>query len=61
MPINHRKRWSAHDLKQIYNIASSFKTKQQMYNAAPLIANQFGRTESAVCKKIEQANGWYWA
>jgi hypothetical protein len=61
MPINHRKRWSQQDLLKIKNIASSLQSKQDMYKAASSLAKHFGRTESAICKKVEDANGWFWA
>ena len=61
MPINHRKRWTIGDLIKIRSIAKTFQNKQAMYQAASSLANQFGRTEAAVCKKIEEENGWFWA
>ena len=61
MPINHRTRWTLEDLKKIKNIAKTLQSKAAMYKLAPYLAQQFGRTEVAVCKKIEKENDWFWA
>jgi hypothetical protein len=61
MPINHRKRWTISELIRIKTVAKTLPNKQAMYSNASTIAKQFGRTEAAVCKKIEDIKGWYWA
>lgn len=61
MPINHKKRWTLEDLIKIKSIAKTLQSKEAMYKIAPDFAKQLGRTEAAVCKKIEEENGWYWA
>lgn len=61
MPINHGKRWTLEDLIKIKSIAKTLQTKEAMYKISPFLASQFGRTEGAICRKIEEENGWYWA
>lgn len=61
MPINHKKRWSLDDIKKITTIAETLNSKNEMYKISSALSMQFGRTEGAVCKKIEEIRGWFWA
>lgn len=61
MASNHYKRWSSDDIHKLRSIASTLKSKEEMYNVSSSLAKRFGRTEASVCKKIEEFNGWFWA
>lgn len=60
-PKNHRKRWNESDLSRIKTLATTLKSKEDMYALSKEIAKDFGRTVASVCKKIEIENQWYWA
>ena len=60
MPINHYKRWTREELEKIKAIAKTLPNKTAMYGVSPIIASQFGRTESSVCNKIEEINKCFW-
>lgn len=58
---NHCKPWKPADLQSIGLIAHSLIDKQDMYQIASTLSKKYGRTEGAVCKKIEEINKWFWA
>ena len=66
-PVNHRKRYTQRDNEKLERKAASFQTKADMYNEASKLSKEYGRTETAICRKIEQINtqngreGWFWA
>lgn len=60
-PINHKKRYTADDKQKLKEIASKFKSKEEMYENLSDIAKEFGRTEAGIANQIEEINGWYWA
>jgi hypothetical protein len=59
-PINHYKRFTEEENRIIEEVANKIKTREEMYEIAPTIAEQLGRSVSSICKKIEDHKGWYW-
>lgn len=61
MPVNHRKRYSVSDRKQLKNYAALCKNKQDILIIAPLIAQNMGRTTCGICKQLENILNipWY--
>lgn len=58
---NNGKRYTKEEKQRLEEIAQSLETKQDMYQIAAEIALEFRRTEVAICKRIEDIKGWYWA
>lgn len=58
---NNGKRYTKEEREGLEEIAQSLETKQDMYQIAAEIALEFRRTEVAICKRIEDIKGWYWA
>lgn len=61
MAINKGKRYTEDERKELDKIASTLKTKKEMYEVAPEISERFGRTLPGICKQIENRNKWFWA
>lgn len=60
-PPNHNQRWSIEDLHAIKKVDVIIDNKAELEEKKSNIAEAFGRKESAVCQKIEQEKGWFWA
>lgn len=61
MPFNYNKLMITSEDINLRISASSFQTKKEMDIAAPALAQQFGRTEMLICKRIEAIKGRFWA
>lgn len=59
-PINYGKKWTLGHKAEIAEIAGPIKTRAELERIAMEKAEYFGRTSTAVAKRIEIHKGWHY-